>query len=72
MAFIDASASITQENISALGQRSADPALVNANRTEVASARVSPYLRGTLASLVDYEARLTLAVVKVGKPLQGE
>ena len=41
-AYIDASASISQQNISALGTRTTDSSLPNDNRTEVASARLSP------------------------------
>ena len=63
-AFIDAAASITQQNISALGKQSADNALDNANRTEVASAQVAPYIRGRLGGFADYEARLTLAATR--------
>jgi uncharacterized protein (PEP-CTERM system associated) len=63
-AFVDASASITQQNISALGKQSADNALVNANRTEVAWARVSPYLRGKLGGFADYEARATVSATR--------
>jgi len=63
-AFIDASASITQENISALGKQSVDPALNTGNRTEVASARLAPYIQGKLGGFADYEARLTLAATR--------
>jgi uncharacterized protein (PEP-CTERM system associated) len=58
-AFIDASASITQQYISAYGTQSADSSLINANRSEVRTFKVSPYVKGRLAADVDYEARLT-------------
>ena len=60
-AYIDASASISQQSLSALGTQSSDPALLNANRTEVSSLRLAPYVRGRLGTFADYEARLTWA-----------
>ena len=63
-AFVDASASISQQNISALGTQSADTSLINPNRTEVASLRVSPYLRGRLGNFANYEARLAWQTTK--------
>jgi uncharacterized protein (PEP-CTERM system associated) len=44
--FVDASASVSQAQRSALGTRSADSTLIDSNRTEVASIQVSPYVRG--------------------------
>jgi len=58
-AYIDASASISQQNISALGTQSPDSSLINSNRTEVTSVNVSPYLRGHIGNLASYDARLT-------------
>ncbi len=58
-AFVDATANISQQSISAYGTRSADSTLVNGNRTEVRSLTLSPYLQGKLAGFADYEARLT-------------
>jgi uncharacterized protein (PEP-CTERM system associated) len=57
-AYVDASASISQQNISALGTQSPDPALLNSNRTEVTSLRISPYVRGQLGGFASYEGRL--------------
>ena len=57
--FVDLGGSISQQSVSAFGQQSNDPTLVNPNRTEVATYRVSPYLRGWLGDLATYEARLT-------------
>ena len=59
-AYIDASASISQQNISALGTQTADPALPNGNRTEVAAVRLAPYVRGRLGGFAEYEARVNL------------
>ena len=58
-AFVDATANISQQSISAYGTRSADSTLVNGNRTEVRSLTLSPYVKGKLAGFADYEARLT-------------
>ena len=62
-AFLDASADISQQSISAFGTQSADPTLVNSNRTEVRTYKLSPYVRGQLADLASYEARLTHTAV---------
>lgn len=59
-AYIDASASIAQQNISAFGTQASDPALLNGNRTEVAAVRLAPHVRGRLGGFAEYEARLTL------------
>jgi uncharacterized protein (PEP-CTERM system associated) len=56
-AYVDAYASVSQQNVSALGSRSSDNALINSNRTEVSSYRVSPYVRGRLGGFATYEAR---------------
>ncbi len=60
-AYIDASASISQQSISALGTRSFDNALIDSNRTEVTSFQLSPYVVGQLGSFANYEARWTWA-----------
>ena len=58
-AFLDASANISQQSVSAFGTQSTDPSLANGNRTEVRTYNLSPYVRGRLADLASYEARLT-------------
>lgn len=55
--FIDGRASIGQQAISAFGVAAVDSNLVNANRTEVASLSLSPYVRGRASGLLDYELR---------------
>lgn len=60
-AFLDASANISQQAISAYGTQSVDSSSVNANRTEVRTFSLSPYVRGRVADLATYEARLTQA-----------
>jgi uncharacterized protein (PEP-CTERM system associated) len=57
--YIEANASIAQQAISAFGTQAASTANVNANSTETATYRVSPYIKGRLASTVDYNLRLT-------------
>ena len=59
-AFIDVSAGISQQSVSALGTPAAGLTAINGNQNETATVRVSPYLRGRLASAVDYEARYSL------------
>ncbi len=56
-AYIDASASVSQQSTSALGTRSSDNALIDSNRTEVSSFQVAPYVRGRLGGFANYEAR---------------
>lgn len=58
-AFLDASANIAQQAVSAYGTQSGDSPSVNANRTEVRTFNLSPYVRGKVADLATYEARFT-------------
>lgn len=55
--FLDGRASIGQQAVSPFGLTSVDPALLNSNRTEVATLSFSPYVKGRVAGLVDYELR---------------
>ena len=57
--YIDASAVITQQNISAFGAQTAGSATVSNNSTETSSFRLSPYIRGNLARIASYEVRYT-------------
>jgi uncharacterized protein (PEP-CTERM system associated) len=59
-AFIDASAGISQQSVSPFGVQSTGAASINANQSESATVRLSPYLRGRLANTVDYETRYSL------------
>ncbi|MEO8117828.1 MAG: TIGR03016 family PEP-CTERM system-associated outer membrane protein [Rhodoferax sp.] len=61
-AYLDFNGAISQQAISAFGTQSLDNASVNANRTEVSSYRLSPYVRGRVGSLASYEARYSRAV----------
>ena len=57
--FVDMSARISQQTLSAYGLQTPDLTSINANRTEVRSASIAPSLRGRVAGLVDVEARLS-------------
>ena len=56
-AFVDFSGSISQQAVSVFGPQSLNNTSVNANRAEVSSYRLSPYVRGALGSWASYEAR---------------
>ena len=60
-AFVDLNAGISQQAISVLGSPAVSSASINANQTETATFRLSPYLRGRFANMVDYETRYTLS-----------
>jgi uncharacterized protein (PEP-CTERM system associated) len=60
-AFVDARASVSRQLISVFGTQLADNRLGNDNQAEVATFSISPYVRGNLAGLVGYEARLSHA-----------
>ena len=55
--YLDASATISQQTISAFGTQSVGAANTNANRTETSNFRLSPYVRGKIAGRVDYLVR---------------
>jgi len=59
-AFLDMAASISQQAVSAFGTASVNAATVNGNSTETSVFRLSPYVRGRLAGVADYEARYSL------------
>lgn len=56
-AFVDFSGTISQQTISAFGQRSDNDVAFNANRTEVSTYRLSPYVRGQFGDWANYQAR---------------
>ena len=60
-AFVNASAGISQQSISAFGTRSSDSALIDSNRSEVFNYSVAPYVRGRLGGFANYEARWSWA-----------
>ncbi|MBT3067027.1 TIGR03016 family PEP-CTERM system-associated outer membrane protein [Rhodoferax sp. U11-2br] len=61
-AFLDFSGNISQQTISAFGTQSNNNTTINANRTEVASYSLSPYVKGRLGDAANYEARISRAV----------
>ena len=61
-AFIDFSGNISQQTISAFGAQSTNNTAVNANRTEVATYNLSPYVKGHFGNFADYEARVSRSV----------
>ena len=58
-AFLDFNGSVTRQTISAFGVQTDASPISNANQTEVATLRLSPYVRGKLAGSANYEARLS-------------
>ena len=57
--YLDGSASVSQQTLSAFGQQSATGSPQdNSNRVEVANVSLSPYVRGVFGSAITYEARL--------------
>jgi len=61
-AFMDFSGTISQQSISAFGTQSTTNTAINANQTEVANYRVSPYIKGQLGTVANYEARVSRAI----------
>ena len=55
--YLDFSGAVAQQSISAFGTLSNDNVSRNGNKTEVSTYRVSPYLRGRLGDVANYEAR---------------
>ena len=58
-AYVDVASTISQQAVSALGTQSVDPALGTGNRTEVRTLSVSPYLRGQVPEIANYDLRAT-------------
>jgi uncharacterized protein (PEP-CTERM system associated) len=57
-AFVEASANITQQALSAYGQQSVDGTQINGNRSEVSQVSVRPYVQGNLAGWATYRVGL--------------
>jgi len=55
--FLDFSGLIAQQAISAFGPQSPSGANINSNSTETSTYRLSPYIRGQVAGIVDYSLR---------------
>lgn len=58
-AFVELRGSYSRHAISAFGSQTPTPGLSDSNQADVGSLGVSPYLRGRLAGLARYEARLS-------------
>jgi len=69
-AYLDFNGSISQQAISAFGTQTVDNTSINANRTEVSSYRLSPYVRGQMGSLARYEARYSRTVTSSDAAVQ--
>jgi uncharacterized protein (PEP-CTERM system associated) len=67
--YFNAQATISQQPISAYGQTIGGGAEANANRTEVSTLRLSPYVQGTLGTWADYRADWSLVGTRSGNVL---
>ncbi|WP_198156929.1 TIGR03016 family PEP-CTERM system-associated outer membrane protein [Aquincola tertiaricarbonis] len=63
-AFVEVNGSVTQQQISAFGPATDNPALANDNRTQVTNLTISPFIRGPLGGSVQYEARYTYGLTR--------
>ena len=59
-AFIDFSGVIGQQSVSAFGTPAGNGTALNGNSTETSVFRLSPYVRGSLGSFADYDARYSI------------
>ena len=65
-AFVDFSGFVGQQAISAFGAPSNGGISLNGNSTETSNFKLSPYLRGRLGSVAEYEARYSLSSTRSG------
>jgi uncharacterized protein (PEP-CTERM system associated) len=63
-AFVDVNGTISRQSLSAFGTQTLEPTTSNANSTEVANYRISPYVRGRALGTLNYEARYTAAITR--------
>ena len=63
-AYLDFSGFISQQAISAFGNQSINNSSINQNQAEVSTFRLSPYVRGRLGDLANYDARYTRAITR--------
>lgn len=63
-AFVDFSGVVGQQSISAFGAPVGNSGAINSNSTEVATFRISPYVRGRLGSAAEYVARYSFSSSK--------
>ena len=64
--FVDATALISQQSISAFGTQSPDPALKTSNQSEVSSFSVSPSARGAISEILNYQAGANYSITRGG------
>lgn len=62
--FLDFSAGITQQALSAFGTQTAGASVNNANESETRTIRLSPYLKSNLGGLFNYELRYTATAMR--------
>lgn len=70
-AFVDVSGSISDQSVSAFGPQNLT-GLADVNRSETSSFRVSPYIRGTLGGLVDYQVRYALQTLNTDTSIRSD
>ena len=63
-AFVDFSGLISRQAISAFGNPLIDNTSINTNQAEVATYRLSPYIRGRIGDLASYEARYSRTITR--------
>ncbi len=63
--FVDASASVSQQAVSAFGPQTIDPLQNNPNNSQLSSLAISPSLRGRLNGLASYELRANAGATEV-------
>lgn len=64
--FIDATALISQQSISAFGPQSPDPALKTSNQSEVSAYEIAPHVRGSVPGVLNYQARANYSITRGG------
>lgn len=67
--FVDYSGSISQRAISAFGLQTPDASSFNANRTEIRTFQLAPYLVGRLGDWANYRLRYSLLTSRSNSPL---
>lgn len=68
---ISASASIGRQAVSAFAVQSSDPALINANTTQVRSFEIAPSWRGRIVDLWSYQATAAYSTTRTGSSTAG-
>lgn len=72
-AFVDVTASIAKQSLSAYGQQSVDSNRANnANLAEVATLSISPYFSGAIGDIAVYNVRLNAAATNTRKSIAGD